>query len=57
MVISLHVFIKFLYFLLRFEIKPSKQPDTHGWKKHLRFTKEKVQKVEKFRDFINPYVR
>jgi hypothetical protein len=42
---------------LRFEIEPSRVPDYHGWKKHLKFVKTKIRKVQEFRDFIEPYVR
>ncbi|XP_021919512.1 ATP-dependent RNA helicase DHX36-like isoform X2 [Zootermopsis nevadensis] len=43
--------------MTRFEIKPSRELHVHGWRKHLKPFKAEIQKVEKFRDFIEPYLR
>ncbi|PNF38309.1 ATP-dependent RNA helicase DHX36 [Cryptotermes secundus] len=43
--------------MTRFEIEPTRVPDTQGWKKHLKFVKARVRKVQEFENFIEPYVR
>jgi len=43
--------------MTRFQYKPIRERDTYGWKKHLRFVKTQMQKLEQFRNFIEPYVR